>query len=77
MSNKENLSILWDNVRHLNNRIIGVPEEENKKKGLEKILEEITVENFPKMGKETATQIQEIQRIPNRKNPRRNTLSTY
>ena len=77
MSNKENLSILWDNVRHLNNRIIGVPEEENKKKGLEKILEEITVENFPKMGKETATQIQEIQRITNRKNPRRNTLSTY
>ena len=51
MSNKENLSILWDNVRHLNNRIIGVPEEENKKKGLEKILEEITVENFPKWGR--------------------------
>ena len=33
-------------------RIIGVPEEEDKKKDHEKILEEIIVENFPKMGKE-------------------------
>ena len=30
-------------------------------KGHEKILEEITVENFPKMGKEIATQVQETQ----------------
>ena len=37
--------------------IIGVPEEEDKKKGHEKILEEIIVEKFPKMGKEIATQI--------------------
>ena len=39
--------------------IIGVPEEEDKKKGHEKILEEIIAENFPKMGKEIATQVQE------------------
>ena len=32
-----------------NSKIIGVPEEENTKKGHEKILEEITVENSPKM----------------------------
>ena len=49
--------------------IKGVPEEEDKKKGHEKILEEIIVENFPKMGKEIATQVQETQRIPNRINP--------
>jgi len=36
-------------------RIIGVPEEEDKKKDHEKILEEIIVENFPKMGKEIIT----------------------
>ena len=53
--------------------IIGVPEEEDKKKGHEKILEEITVENFPKMGKEIATQVQETQKVPNRINPRQNT----
>ena len=48
----------------------GVPEEEDKKKGHEKILEEIIVENFPKMGKEIVTQVQETQRAPNRINPR-------
>ena len=63
---KDNLRDLWDNVKHPNIWIIGVPEEEEKKKGDEKILEEIIVENFPKMGKEIATQIQEMQRIPNR-----------
>ena len=49
--------------------IIGVPEED-KKKDHEKILEEIIVENFPKMGKEIITQVQEAQRVPNRINPR-------
>ena len=47
--------------------------EEDKKKGHEKILEEITVGNFPKMEREIATQVQETQRVPNRINPRRNT----
>ena len=67
--NEDNLRDLWDNVKHLNIRIIGVPEED-KKKGHEKILEEIIVENFPKMGKEIATKVQETQRVPNRINPR-------
>ena len=49
---------------------MGVPEEEDKKKDHETILEEIIVENFPKMGKEIITQIQETQRVPNRINPR-------
>jgi len=31
------------------------------------------VENFPKMGKEIATQVQETQRVSNRINPRKNT----
>ena len=52
---------------------MGVLEEEDKKKGHEKILEEITVENFPKMGRAIATQVQETQRVPNRINPRQNT----
>ena len=42
----------------------------DKKKRYEKILEEIIVENLPKMGKEIATQVQETQRIPDRINPR-------
>ena len=48
------------------------PEEEGKKKGTEKIFEEIVVENFPNMGKEIVNQVQETQRVPYRINPRRN-----
>ena len=69
--NEDNLRDPWDNVTCPNIRITGVPEEEeDKKKGHEKILEEIIVENFPKMGKEIATHVQETQRVPNRINPR-------
>ena len=68
--NEDNLKDLWGNVKCPNIRIIGVPEEEDKKKGHEKILEEIIAENFPKMGKKIATQVQETQRVPNRINPR-------
>ena len=70
--NEDNLRDLWDNVKRPNIRIIGVPEED-KKRGHEKLLKEIIAENFPKMGKEIATQVHETQRVPNRINPRRNT----
>ena len=49
---EDSLRDLWDNIKHTNIRIIGVPEEEEKKKGSEKIFEEIIVENFLNMGKE-------------------------
>ena len=52
--NEDNLRDLLDNVKCPNIWIIGVPEED-KKKDDEKILEEIIVENFPKMGKEIIT----------------------
>ena len=67
---EDNLRDLWDNVTRPNIQIIRVPEEEDKKKGHEKILEEIMVENFSKMEKEIATQVQETQKFPNRINPR-------
>ena len=69
---KDSLRDLWDNIKCTNIRIIGVPEEE-KKKRTEKIFEEIIVENFPNMGKEIVNQVQEAQRVPYRINPRRNT----
>ena len=68
--NEDNLRDLWDNVKYPNIQIIEVPGEEDKKKGHEKILEEIIVENFLKMWKEIATQVQETQRVPNWINPR-------
>ena len=55
--NKDKFRDLWDNVKCPNIQVIGVPEEEDKKKGHEKIPEEIIVENFPKMGKEIVTQV--------------------
>ena len=64
--NEDNLRDLWDNVKCPKIRIIGVPEEEDKKKGHEKILEEIIAENYPKMGKEIVIQVQETQRVTNR-----------
>ena len=67
--NEDNLRDLWDSVKHPNIRIIGVPEDD-KKKSHKKILEEKIVENFPKIGKEIATQVQETQRVPNRITPR-------
>ena len=41
--------------------------------GQKKIFQEIIAENFPNMGKESLTQIQEAQRVPYKINPRRNT----
>ena len=75
--NEDNLRDLWDNVKCPNIRIIGVPEEEDKNKGHEKLLEEIIAENFPKMEKEKATQVQEPQRVPNRINPGEIPQDTY
>ena len=49
------------------------PRRRSRKKGTEKIFEEIMVENFPNKGKEIVNQVQEAQRVPYRINPRRNT----
>ena len=69
---EDSLRDLWDNIKHTNIQIIGVPEEEEKKKRTEKIFEEIMVENFLNMGKEIVNQDQEAERVPYRINPRRN-----
>ena len=57
---EDSLRDLWDNIKCTKIRIIGVPEEEEKKKGYEKIFEEI-VENFPNMKKETVNHVQKAQ----------------
>ena len=70
---EDSLRDFRDNIKCTNSQIIGVPKEEEKKKGTEKIFEEIIVANFPDMGKEIVNQVQEVQRVPCRINPRRNT----
>ena len=67
MKRSENsLRDLWDHIKHTNIRIIGVGEEEEKKKGYEKNFEEIIVENFPNREKEIVNQGQEMQTVPYR-----------
>ena len=71
---QDSLRDLWDNIKRTNIQSTGVPEEEEEKKGTEKIFEEIIVENFLNMSEEIVSQVQEEQRVPYRINPRRNTL---
>ena len=75
-TNEERLRELWDNVKCTNIHIIGVPEGEEREKETEKIFQEIIAENFPNMGKEPLTQIQEAQ-VPYKINPRRTPQDTY
>ena len=60
--------------QNTNIHIIRVPEAENRKKGAENLVEEITAENFLS-GKVNRHLVQETQRIPNRINPKRTMLS--
>ena len=69
---KDSLTDLWNHIKCTNIRIIQVSEEEEKKKGYEKIFEEIILEKCPNMEKEIVNQVQEAQRVPYRINPRRN-----
>ena len=69
---ENNMRDLWDNIKCANLCIIGIPEEEEKEKGIGNIFEEIMAENFPNI-KDTDIKIQEAQRSPNKLNPNRST----
>ena len=50
---EDSLRDLWDNFKCISIRILWIPEEEEKNKGYEKKSEDIIVENFCNMEKET------------------------
>ena len=60
--NEDSLRDIWNNIKHTNIRIIGVPE--GVEKGPEKIFEEIIAKNFPNMGKEISQPSPGITRSP-------------
>ena len=45
--NEDSPRDLWDNIKSTNIHIIGVPEGEERDKGVENLFEEIIPENFP------------------------------
>ena len=69
---EDSLRDLWNYIKCTNIQIIGVLEEAERKKGYEKIFEEIIDKNFHNIGKETTTHVQEAQRVPYMINPKRN-----
>ena len=77
---EDRLRDFWDRIKHTNIQIIGVPEEEERKKGYEKNFEGIIVENFPNMEKRIAKQVQEaqspIQNKPKEKHAKTHTNQT-
>ena len=70
-TNENSLRDFQGNIKRNNIRITEVPEEE-KKRGSEKIFEELIDKNFSNMGKKIVAQVQEAQRVPYRMKPRRN-----
>ena len=71
--NEDSLRDVWENSKCTNICIIGVPEGGEREKRPEKIFEKMIAENFPNMEKEIVNQVQEVQRVPGRMNPKRNT----
>ena len=67
---------MQDNMKHNNIRIMGIPEGEEEKQGIEKLFEKVIMENFPNLMREKGTEIQETQRVPSKRNPKRPTANT-
>ena len=65
---------LWDNFKHSNIQMIGVPEGEEEEQKIENLFEQIMKENFPNLAKEIDFQeVQEAQRVPEKFDPRKHT----
>ena len=64
---------MQDNMKHNNIRIIGIPEGEEEEQGIENLFETVMMENCPSLMREKVTQIQETQRVPSKRNPKRPT----
>ena len=65
---------MQDEMKHNNIRIIGIPEGEEDDQGIENLFEKVMMQNFPNWMREKVTQIQESQRVPIKRNPKRPTF---
>ena len=64
---------MQDNMKRNNIRIIGIPEGEEEGQGIENLLGKVMMETLPNLMREKVTQIQETQRVPNKRNTKRPT----
>ena len=71
--NEEGLREMQDNMKCNNIHIIGISEGEKEEQGIENLLEKVMMENFPNLRIEKLTQIQDTQRVPSKRNPKRPT----
>ena len=71
--NKNVLMELQEHMKCNNIHIIGIPEGEEEEQGKENLFEKVMMENFLNLMREKVTQIQETQRVPSKRNPKRPT----
>ena len=72
--NEEGLREMQDNMKRNNIHIIEIPEGEEEQ-GVENLFEKVMMENFLNLMREKVTQIQETQRVPIKRNPKKPTSS--
>ena len=60
-------------MKRNNIHVIGIPEGEEEEQGIENLFEKVMMENFPNLRREKVTHIQESQRVPSKRNPKRPT----
>ena len=74
LKSEETLTNFWDNWKHSNIQIIGMPEGEEEDQEIENLFEKIMKEKFPNLAKEIDFQeVQEAQRVPKKLDSKRNT----
>ena len=64
---------MQDNMKRNNMRIIGIPEGEEEEQGIENLFEKVMMENVPNLMRGKVTQVQETERVPIKRNPKRPT----
>ena len=69
--NEEGLREKQDNMKGDNIHIKEILEGEEEEQGLENLFEKVMMENFPNLRREKVTQIQETERVPSKRNPKR------
>ena len=64
---------MQNNMTRNNICIIGIPEAEKEEQGRENLFKKVMTEKFRNLMREKVTQIQETQKVPNKRNPKRPT----